>query len=953
MLTRNKYTRLLADAYYEAALGNVDMQKAAAAFEAIRAAINEKLDYLPVWDALDRQIGKAEGKPLQRALMKLRERFVQRVYETEIARLDKIFRIDPQEGWVKWLTTYSSAFVNSRGLLCKALTEQDFPFPEHYRLPVASLRQATRYTQQSLFVEAFEAYVYLAEQTILPDAERISNLVDAAKIQLYLTFNLDKAQELLERAAELSPAHSAIKGGWGLYWAVQNKFQEAQLFFDEAIKLDPELIDSYLLVGDAYDSQNKFDEAETWFNKAVEVNCGKSWGYIRLLRLYGHKELFEKHRDQLEGLLERANRVDPESVYANLLDLGYVYQQNKQDDEANRWYNKAIKLDTTWVNGYIFMGNAVLEKGEHQQAVEAYQKVIAVAPEIFEGYWYMGRLYEQQERWQEALPWYQKSLPLCKELEGTIRAKISEMRLKLGQYDVAEKELVEMLEHDPGNQTVINTLESLATEYCEKNKDLSATLRVYNATWRIKEQARGRSYEATYLNLVGNAYYYFGNYQTAIDEYTLAIKANPEDAVLYSNIAGAWENRKQPGSRLVELDNAVQALRKALELSPANSEYTGRLENLLLQQKLVRQFGEPGLKLTPVIRVLEVGVAPDMVSYVADDTTSGKVKAPLQELVNAMRERLRQDIGLVLPGINFKDIPGAEAGRYFLTLSDTLLASERMPPGKRFLPVETEKLPVPLQIEKEEGVNPQTGETGYWVNEADAIGADAINRVPTVTNDGVAGVTLWEVMEYPLRHFEALLRANAVELVDQQQVTWLLDPLKTPVAEQIRKSPEKRISLIHVLKALLQEGVPVTAFEVICNTFIEGKDKESDLLTIVEMVRSRPGIRPTLPGNNERYWFYPLGQEIEAELAGFLYDEDQQPLLVMNLELLPEMLRVIGELLFEQKWPALLVANAKLRPFVRKIIEWSYPQIPVLSERELLPGLESQIVGKKEGAHHE
>ncbi len=142
---------------------------------------------------------------------------------------------------------------------------------------------------------------------------------------------------------------------------------------------------------------------------------------------------------------------------------------------------------------------------------------------------------------------------------------------------------------------------------------------------------------------------------------------------------------------------------------------------------------------------------------------------------------------------------------------------------------------------------------------------------------------------------------------------------------------------------------------MICNTFIEGKDKDkgSDLLTIVEMVRSRPEIRPILPGNNERYWFYPLGREIEVELAGFLYREDQQPLLVMSLEQWPEMLRVIGELVFEQTWPALLVANAELRPFVRKLIEWSYPQIPVLSERELLPGLESRIVGKKEGARHE
>ena len=948
MLTRNKYTHLLADAYYEAALANTDMRKTTEALEAIRTAINEKLDYFPVWDALDRQIGKAEDKLIQQVLIKLRERFAQHVYETEIARLHKIFRKSPQEGWVKWLCDYSAAFVNSRLLLCKALTEEDLPFPEQYRSQVASLRQATRYAQQSLFVEAYETYVYLAEQTILPDAERISNLVDAAKIQLYFIFNLDKAKELLERAAALSPNHSAVKSAWGLYWSLQGKYQEAQPLFEEAIKLDPNLIDNYLMMGDYYESQNKFDEAEAWYNKAVEVNYGKSWGYIRLVRLYGHKELFEDHRDQLQVLLERANRVDTEGVYANFLDIGFVYQQNKQNDEANRWYNKAIELDKTWVNGYIFVGNAALEKENYEQAEKAYGDAIAVAPELFEGYWNMARLYEQQERWQDALSWYEQAMPLCKEVAANIRAKMGEMRLKLKQYDEAEKELIETLRQDPGNQAVVNTLESLANEYYEQNKDLSAALRVYDATRGIKEQSRSQSYEVTYHNLVGNAYYYFGNYQTAIDEYARAIELSPADDVLHSNIARAWENLKRPGNRRNELDKAVLELREALKLSRANSDYESRLENLELQHKLVRKLGESALKLTPLEKVLEVGVSPDLLSYIVDDNTAkGKVSAQLQQLVNAMRSRIRQQIGLIMPGINFKDVPGAEAGMYFLTLSDVLLDTGRLPQGRRFLPVPAEKLPLSLQTEKVEGINPQTGETGYWVNESDWL------TFTTANFDGIAEITPWQVMEYPLRHFEALLHAYQLELIDQQQVIWLLDSLKTPVAEQIRKSPEKRISLMHVLKALLEEGVPLTAFDVICNAFIEGKDKGLDLLAIAETVRSQPEMLPKLPGNNEHYSFYQLGPDLEAELARFLYRESPQLLLVMNVEKWSEMVSTINESVSSQAWTALLVANAELRPFVRKLIQIPYPQIPVLSAGELLPGLESKIVAKKESVRYE
>jgi tetratricopeptide (TPR) repeat protein len=942
-----KYTRLLADAYYETALADTNMRKTTEALEVIRAAINEKLDYLLVWDALDRQIGKAEDKAVQAALVKLRERFAQDVYKSEIARLHKIFRKSPRQGQLQWLRAFSTAFVNSRLLLCKALAEEDFPFPEQYGSQVASLRQAIYYVQQNLFIEAYEAYIYLADQDDLPLDERISNLVDAAKIQLYIAFNLDKAKELLERATALAPDHSPVKAAWGLYWWLQGKYQEALPLLHEAIKLDRNLIDNYLLMGDYFEALRKFNEAEVWYNRSIEVHGGKSWGYIRLVRLYGHNELFESHRDQLQALLERANHVDPESVYANFLDMGFAYQQNGQGDEANRWYNRAIELKTSWVNGYINVGNAALEKEEFQQAAEEYQKVIAIAPEIFEGYWNMGRMYEQQGRWHDALSWYDQAAPLCKEVEASIRAKVGKMRLKLKQYNEAEKLLFELLQQDPGNQEAVNTLESLANEYYEKNKDLSAALRVYDTTRDIKERSRGQSYEVIYHNLVGNAYYYFGNYQAAIDEYARAVELSPADDVLRSNIARAWENLKQPGKRRDEMKVAIKELRIAQNLNPENREYKSRLENLEIQQKLVEKLGESALKLAPSEKVLEVGVAPDLLSYLVDDkTATGKVSNQLQQLVDAMRARIGQQFGLVMPGINFKDAPGAEPGTYFLTITDVLMETGRVPQGRRFLPVAADKLPLPLQTEVIEGVNPQTGERGYWVDERNWLSAT------TTGSDGLAELTPWQIMEYPLRHFEALLRGYLLELVDQQQVIWLLDPLKTPVAEKIKKSPEKRISFMHVLRALLEEGIPLTALDVICKTFIEGKEGGRDLRAIVEDVRSQPEILPILPGNNEQYSFLQLSPDLEDELAGFLHRESLQPLLVMNVEKWLQVVNTINEQVSSQSRAALVVANAELRPFVRKLIQNFHPQIPVLSARELLPGLESKILAKKESARY-
>ena len=312
-----EYTRFLADAYYAAALADADMREAARRLESIRTAMAAEQGHFPVWLVIDRQIGKAKSAPLQQALVDLRAQFERYVSEQEVQRLRASLQRSPEQGWRDWLSTFGMAFTRSRLLLCKSLCEADLSFPEQYRPQAAMLEQAILFVLRNYYVEAFDTYLYLGGQDILLPDDRTDILVDAAKIQLYFLHRYDKAKGLLERAATLAARESVVKGGWGLYWLLQARFDKVQIALTEAIELDSSLVGNYLLMGDCYERQNKLEEAETWYRKGIETNEGESGAYIRLLRLYSRTEWFETHKDTLQEFLEKANRVDPLSTYSN------------------------------------------------------------------------------------------------------------------------------------------------------------------------------------------------------------------------------------------------------------------------------------------------------------------------------------------------------------------------------------------------------------------------------------------------------------------------------------------------------------------------------------------------------------------------------------------------------------------------------------------------------------
>lgn len=564
----DQVTRIIADAYYEAAMAQVNMRNASDALEKIRSSIL-KDQVFKILQTLDEQVGKSDTDRLQKILVELRHQFQQYVVKNTIEELHEFFDHNQEDGWKRWIRTYSDLLVNWQVPFYKQLVEENFPFGDEKKGESQKLLDLSSYVIREQWPEAFPIYPYLSEQTVLPKLNRARHLVIAGEIQLYHYLDPEKAFELFIAARELKPDDFRVICGIGEYWLEQGDFDIAEEQFKKTIQADPHKADGYLYMGECYEKQDNIEFAEDYYQDSIRMDPGDSEGYLRLIRLYSLPELFPRHENRMMPLFRNAIAVDPNCEYTACLDMGYAYEMNGKPDEAYPWYDRTIALDPARVTGYTSKGYAQLAEGKYEEARANFQKAVDAAPDIFDGYWAMTWLLESREDFENALKWYKKCLELRPQWEGIIRGKIGELYRKTGRYEEAEKELLTALRLDIQNRIILQSLVDLANMFYKQQENPEAAIRIYEQIRNIK----GEEYEAEYQNNLGNIHYFNSDYEQAVSYFRNAIAEEPNSVVYHTNLTDSYV-------KLNRYDDAITSCQKVLDLEPDNADYLNTLGNI-------------------------------------------------------------------------------------------------------------------------------------------------------------------------------------------------------------------------------------------------------------------------------------------------------------------------------------------------------------------------------------
>ena len=180
--------------------------------------------------------------------------------------------------------------------------------------------------------------------------------------------------------------------------------ETAMHWYEEAIKLDPELADAALPLSDLYIGRERWEPAEQMLDVV-----------IRSLKA----RVASEQDDALTRELCR-------QVYR----MGYVQEKLGRRDRALAAYEEAYQLDATYLPALEGYGNLLVQSGRHDQALKVFQTILIhhredlTDLEIVELYWQIGEVHIALKQHDRAQNHFEKALAIDPGHEPSLRALI-------------------------------------------------------------------------------------------------------------------------------------------------------------------------------------------------------------------------------------------------------------------------------------------------------------------------------------------------------------------------------------------------------------------------------------------------------------------------------------------------------------------------------------------------
>jgi flagellar biosynthesis protein FlhA len=297
----------------------------------------------------------------------------------------------------------------------------------------------------------------------------------------------------------------------------------------------------------------------------------------------------------------------------------------------------------------------------------------------------------------------------------------------------------------------------------------------------------------------------------------------------------------------------------------------------------------------------------------------------------ALRKQVAASLGLVVPPVRVRDDPGLGAREYCIRIRGVEVArAEVVPSG--LLAVRAS--PDAPELPGMQTTDPAFGTPAVWISEAERAVAEA------------SGYTVVEPSVVVATHLHEVVKRYGWRLLSRQDVQDMLDRLRErqkALVDELVPNVLTVGDVQRVLQLLLQEGVPirdlVTILEVLSDAGRTVKEPER----LVELVRRAlgKGLYQHLLDDQRRLNVLVLDPQAERLLldgAGGRADMDA-------LQRLPRAVQAAWEAACQQAANPVLLCSGSVRPAVRRLLETTVPQLPVLAFEELDPNVPIHRLG--------
>lgn len=211
----------------------------------------------------------------------------------------------------------------------------------------------------------FSDALFSATYPQLQHLDQLSQKALSRGIELYINGDYEKAVREFQRSVGLSPSSEYTDEASDYLARAYLKLGETEKAistYKKSISLNPTRDDIHITLGNLYFSLDRHEEAEKEYKEAVRINPSAN-NYFALGQAY----LYLDRLSEAESTFNRVRSLDPKKATGDY-GLGLTYSRQGRYDKAIEHFERAIRLENDFYDGYAEIGYAYVDMGEREEA---------------------------------------------------------------------------------------------------------------------------------------------------------------------------------------------------------------------------------------------------------------------------------------------------------------------------------------------------------------------------------------------------------------------------------------------------------------------------------------------------------------------------------------------------------------------------------------------------------
>ncbi|MFQ5654255.1 MAG: tetratricopeptide repeat protein [Planctomycetota bacterium] len=172
--------------------------------------------------------------------------------------------------------------------------------------------------------------------------------------------------------------------------------------------------------------------------------------------LYLQQGMHQQAAEYYQKLLVVAEKVGAEDCFR----IGYVYYLSEEHLSARKFFQKALEIDATYAKALLYLGNADVERGRPEKAIEEYRAALASDPELEAAHVALANLLLDRHKFKAAASSFAEAIRL-----GTDAIPVHYNRIvalaRSGRKEDAAAALKEALHRHPSSSELRDLLKTL------------------------------------------------------------------------------------------------------------------------------------------------------------------------------------------------------------------------------------------------------------------------------------------------------------------------------------------------------------------------------------------------------------------------------------------------------------------------------------------------------------